>query len=292
VDIRIHRLAIHWRSRLKTVLAGGTGKLRILIWPSSTPMSLFVEQPMKTQTGKSSGFTLVEILTVIAIIGILAAMLLVVLVQVQKKARATKAKKEVTDIVTAIQAYDSAYGQFPISTDVRNLAGNQDFTYGDALLTSALGPGSYGANNSEVMAILMDITNYPTGGPTANVNHSRNTQQRSFLAANMVSDATLPGVGPDLVYRDPWGMPYIITLDLSCDDRCRDEFYRRTAVSGMGGTNLNSGLNGLANPDDTPDNFLYHGKVMVWSAGPDKAIAPGLPANQGANKDNILSWKD
>jgi len=30
--------------------------------------------------------------------------------------------------------------------------------------------------------------------------------------------------------------------------------------------------------------------VMVWSAGPDKAIAPGLPANQGANKDNILSW--
>jgi len=34
---------------------------------------------MKTQTGKSSGFTLVEILTVIAIIGILAALLLVVL---------------------------------------------------------------------------------------------------------------------------------------------------------------------------------------------------------------------
>jgi hypothetical protein len=34
----------------------------------------------------------------------------------------------------------------------------------------------------------------------------------------------------------------------------------------------------------------YHGKVMVWSAGPDKAIAPGLPANQRANKDNILSW--
>ncbi len=30
---------------------------------------------------------------------------------------------------------------------------------------------------------------------------------------------------------------------------------------------------------------------MVWSAGPDGKIDPGSPANQGANKDNILSWK-
>jgi prepilin-type N-terminal cleavage/methylation domain-containing protein len=245
---------------------------------------------MKTQTGKSSGFTLVEILTVIAIIGILTAMLLVVLTVVKNRALKVRAKKEITDIVTAIQAYDSAYGQFPVSASVQSMAGTQDFTYGDAFLTAALGPGSYGANNSEVMAILMDITNYPTGGPTANLNHSKNTQQRSFLAANMVSDATLPGVGPDLVYRDPWGTPYVITVDLSYDERCRDEFYRRAAVSGLGGTNANPGFNGLVNPDGTPDNFLFYGKVMVWSAGPDRTITTNLPANQGANKDNILSW--
>ena len=245
---------------------------------------------MKTQTGKSSGFTLVEILTVIAIIGILTAMLLVVLAQVKNRALRVRAKKEITDIVTSIQAYDSAYGQFPVSASVQSMAGTQDFTYGDALLTAALGPGSYGKNNSEVMAILMDITDYPAGGPTANMNHSKNTQQRVYLTANMVSDATLPGVGPDLVYRDPWGTPYVITVDLSYDERCRDEFYRRAAVSGLAGTNANPGFNGLVNPDGTPDNFLFYGKVMVWSAGPDRTITTNLPANQGANKDNILSW--
>ena len=30
---------------------------------------------------------------------------------------------------------------------------------------------------------------------------------------------------------------------------------------------------------------------MVWSAGPDKRINSNLAANQGANKDNVLSWK-
>ena len=29
---------------------------------------------------------------------------------------------------------------------------------------------------------------------------------------------------------------------------------------------------------------------MVWSAGPDKMIDPGAPADKGVNKDNILSW--
>jgi hypothetical protein len=30
---------------------------------------------------------------------------------------------------------------------------------------------------------------------------------------------------------------------------------------------------------------------MVWSAGPDKATVNNK-ANAGANRDNVLSWKD
>ena len=34
-----------------------------------------------------------------------------------------------------------------------------------------------------------------------------------------------------------------------------------------------------------------HGVLAVWSAGPDKKIDPAAAANLGANKDNVLSWK-
>jgi hypothetical protein len=39
-----------------------------------------------------------------------------------------------------------------------------------------------------------------------------------------------------------------------------------------------------------PNNFLFHGKVMVWSAGPDRKYDLN-PAKTGVNKDNILSWQ-
>ena len=147
--------------------------------------------------------------------------------------------------------------------------------------------------NANVIAILMDITNYPGGGPTVNMNHAKNPQQQPFLNAKMSgwdpsqSGTPLPGVGTDLVYRDPWGNPYIISMDLNYDEMCKDSFYCANVVSG-------GGLNGLINPDGaaaTTDNWQYRGKVMVWSAGVDGKVDPGTPANQGVNKDNVLNWK-
>ena len=106
----------------------------------------------------------------------------------------------------------------------------------------------------------------------------------------MVSAPNLPGVGPDLVYRDPWKNPYVITLDVNADNQAKDAFYSLSAVSGPSG-NSNPGLNGLIDPDGTADNFRFHGNVMVWSAGPDGKVDPNASANTGANKDNILSWQ-
>jgi prepilin-type N-terminal cleavage/methylation domain-containing protein len=264
--------------------------------------------PMKNSFSESRrlrAFTLVELLTVIAIIAILAAMLLPVLSRVRVAAQKTKAKMEAQGIATAIEGYDSAYGRFPVSQAIQTLAGTNDFTYGGAVFSNSaasLPPTyyKYWTNNSEVIATLMDFTNYPNGsGATLNMSHVKNPQQTKFLNATMTSDPTLPGVGPDLVYRDPWGNPYIITMDLNYDENCNDAFYELQAVSQnppLPAPATQNGLNGLNNQNFsvTPDNFQFHGKVMVWSAGPDGKIdstSASAAANNGVNKDNVLSWQ-
>ncbi len=238
-----------------------------------------------------AAFTLVELLVVIAIIAILAAMLLPALSAAKNAAKRAKARTEIAALVTAIEGYDSAYGRFPVSSAAQAAASanaNGDFTYGGTFIGGSVFTPGYQMTNSEVIAILMDFTNYPNGsGSTINTNYQKNPQQTKFLNATMVSDTTLPGVGPDLVYRDPWGNPYVITMDLNYDDMCKDAFYSLDKVS-------HGGANGLVNPDGagaSTDNWQYHGKVMVWSAGQDGKIDPTDPASDWENKNNILSWQ-
>lgn len=251
-------------------------------------------------------FTLIELLVVIAIIAILAAILLPALSAAKTHAKMAQAKMEIGQIVSAIQRYESAYNRFPVSglTMTNATMAQEDITYGVAYLLSnnpALGstpgfPGfysTYAPDNSEVIAILMDFTNYP-GNPaqaTSNTNHIRNPQKEQFLNARLVNGTTSAGVGTDLVYRDPWNRPYIITIDLNYDEKARDAVYRGRTISQQ---NVASGYFGLINtvdPGGAGPHFDLNSKVMVWSLGPDGTFNPGAAANQSPNKDNILSWR-
>jgi prepilin-type N-terminal cleavage/methylation domain-containing protein len=260
-------------------------------------------------------FTIVELLTVIAIIAILAAMLLPVLSRAKIAAQKRQAAVEISQIVGAIQQYDSVYGRFPVSPAAQSAAAvtNGDFTYGGVFQTPSGTPVTVGTpvngsilTNSEVVAILMDLTNYSNGGWTVNTNHQKNPQRTIFLNAKMsgydpaANDPQPPG-GVDItgVYRDPWGSPYVISMDLNYDEQCQDAFYSLHNVS-QTASGSQTGINGLFNPNSaTPDTdtFLYHGKVMVWSAGPDRKIDPNPSstpdgkANAGVNKDNVLNWQ-
>jgi prepilin-type N-terminal cleavage/methylation domain-containing protein len=270
------------------------------------------------------GFTLVELLTVIAIIAILAAMLLPVLSRVRLSALKTQTKIQVNDIATAIQAYDSAYGRFPVGVAEQTQASanaaiglNGDFTYGGTY-TNGNGPYQIGTPvngsplfNSNVIAILMDFTNFPNsatfGGFTVNTNFQKNPQKTGFLNAKLSNwdpsqtGTPAPGVGSDLVYRDLWGNPFIISMDLNYDGQTEDSFYSLAAVSQQNGS---QGYNGLVNPNQSPatppqvNDFQFHGTVMVWSMGPYGPATPSLSSfdptqrsTASVNKNHILSWQ-
>jgi hypothetical protein len=139
------------------------------------------------------------------------------------------------------------------------------------------------------MAALLDIERFRNNADSPNMGHALNPNKIPYLTAKEVSDTRSAGIGLDGVFRDPWGNPYIITIDLNGDNKCLDAFYRKAAVSGLTGPADNRGHFGLAR--SVPgDSFEANRPVMVWSFGPDGRIDPTVAANKGANKDNVLSW--
>jgi prepilin-type N-terminal cleavage/methylation domain-containing protein len=147
-------------------------------------------------------FTLIELLVVITIIAILMALLFPAFKGVQEQAKRTQAKNDVTQVVTAVNAFYTEYGKYPMN----------------ATIETTFGPGGSPSSNET----LLD--------PLRGLNAALNPKQIVFISPPDVKDQNNPrsGIGTAAgnlgQYFDPWGKNYVIRIDGDYDSQVANPY--------------------------------------------------------------------
>src|SRR5438876_262654 len=136
-------------------------------------------------------FTLIELLVVITIIAILMALLFPAFKGVQDQAKRTQAKNDLTQIVTAVNAFYTEYGQYPCNAQTGDET--QDW---------------YSNTTADKQGLWNNLRAY--AGP-----FGFNTKGIPFIQPPTAKDLNAPksGIGNDGIYYDPWGSPYLVRMD-------------------------------------------------------------------------------
>jgi prepilin-type N-terminal cleavage/methylation domain-containing protein len=189
-------------------------------------------------------FTLIELLVVIAIIAILIGLLFPAFQAVQNQAKRTQAKNDLTQIVTAVNAFYTEYGKYPLATDDSTIS-----------------------NNSGLMYTLRADSTNANGNP--NVNNATNPRVIVFINPPYVKNDTAgnrrSGVSPtDGQYYDPWGTPYRVAIDGDYNNNINPNPY--TANTGAGPSPLNLGVIAWSFGKDATQgtNFNASDDVISW----------------------------
>jgi prepilin-type N-terminal cleavage/methylation domain-containing protein len=163
---------------------------------------------------RMAAFTLIELLVVIAIIVVLIGLLFPTFQGIQNQAKKTQAKNDLMQIVTAINAYYTEYGKYPVVTDDTPIANTGDLFH----TLRAIDSGS------------------------ANKSDAANPRKIAFLNIPDARDQNSPRSGirtSDGEWYDPWGAPYKVAIDGTYDNQIANPY---GPTGGAGSDPIHSGV--------------------------------------------------
>lgn len=192
-------------------------------------------------------FTLIELLVVIVIIAVLGGLAFPVFQSVQNSAKKTQAKNDVTQIVTAVNAFYTEYGKYPLASTVSS----------DATAT-------FGSSNSN--KVLFD--------ELRGITSALNTRQIVFISPADAKDPAKPtgGIAGSTSakagqYFDPWGTPYFVAIDWDYDNQVPNPY---TADTGAGPAQVRQGVlswslgKNLAGGNGAKNSSTSNDDVISW----------------------------
>ena len=193
-----------------------------------------------------------------AIILVLGGLAFPAIQGVLDRAKKTQAKNDLIQIVTAVNAFYTEYGRYPI-------------------LTTIAANGTYDSSNNN--GLLTVLRGTATSGEEADLNPRR----IAFITPPLGKDANNPrgGLGQsDGKFYDPWGSPYHIRLDDNYDNVLPNPY---TPNKGAGPADLNGTAIGWSLGKN---GALGGGAPASSSFGKE----PGSP-NEYTSSGDVISWQ-
>jgi prepilin-type N-terminal cleavage/methylation domain-containing protein len=196
---------------------------------------------MKFSRQRVFAFTLIELLVVIVIVAVLMGLAFPVFQGVQNQAKKTQAKNDLTQIVTAVNAFYTEYGKYPVVSDDTPIASTADLFY-------TLRAVSSGANAGDVV----------------------NPRKIAFINVPDAKDQSAARSGiktSDGQWYDPWGSTYRIAIDGTYDNQIANPY---GPTGGAGSDPLRSGVISWSFGKDTAlgkngnNTFTSSDDVISW----------------------------
>lgn len=265
---------------------------------------------MKTsfRSAPARAFTLLELLVVISIIAVLAGILLPVGSGVLDRAKKVDARVTMTNVITAIKAYQTEYGQYPTEPPESAAAGSapQDVTFDIGSPSLTEGKGGRNGLLFDVLRALNNVTSSSGGGsgstnPAYKALNSRKIVYFESKDVKNVKDPrggfiptvtsgganANPGFSPgDLV--DPFGNLYCFRIDSNYTDVIMQPY----KITGDMTSSLNYqyAMSDDSSVTETDSARILRVAAAGFCAGKDKKFGDTTGALT-SSCDDVVTWQ-